>query len=369
LLFASRSFGELSANPVKLPIENRTPYSPAMTTLITGGAGYIGSHAVQRLIRDKRRVVALDNLFRGHAAALDRLNAPTYLTFVRGDITDRGLLESVMRQHKVTSVMHFAALAYVGESVDDPLQYYNNNVGGTLSLLQACAAAGVSKLVFSSSCATYGQPAPENIPVPETAPQWPLSPYGRSKWHCEHVIEDFAESMRRAGTPFGYANLRYFNVCGLDRSGVLGEDHTPETHLIPVVIEAALGRRPHVGVFGTDYPTPDGTCIRDYIHVEDLVDAHAVVMDSLKPGDARAYNLGIGKGYSVRQIIDAVRAVTKRDFKVIEQPRRAGDVAALFANPGEIQRELGWNARITDLHEIITSVYRWFQANPRGYRS
>jgi len=342
-----------------------------MAVLVTGGAGYIGSHAVQRLLRDGQRVVAFDNLYRGHEAAL-RLLKPSgggSLTFVKGDITDRALLERVMKENAVDSVMHFAALAYVGESVDDPLFYYHNNVTGTISLLNACKAAAVSKFVFSSSCSTYGQPAPEYIPVPETTPQSPLSPYGRSKWHCEHIIGDFAESMSRAGTPFGFANLRYFNVCGCDRSGVLGEDHTPETHLIPVVVEAALGRRENIAIFGTDYSTTDGTCIRDYVHVEDLVDAHVKVMSVLKPGDRLAYNLGIGKGYSVREIIQAVREVSGREFKVIEHPRRAGDVAALYSNPAKIQSELGWRAQVTDLHEIIRSAYRWFEKHPKGYRS
>lgn len=342
-----------------------------MSVLVTGGAGYIGSHAVQRLLRDGHRVVALDNLFRGHAEAIERLRptAGGRLTFIRGDITDRELLVGVMREHGVRSVMHFAALAYVGESVDDPLRYYRNNVGGTIALLDACREAHASKLVFSSSCSTYGQPAQDQIPVRESCPQSPLSPYGRSKWHCEHIIEDFSVAQRRAGRPWACAHLRYFNVCGLDRTGVLGEDHTPETHLIPVIVEAALGRREFVGVFGTDYPTPDGTCVRDYIHVEDLVDAHLRALDTIQAGDCRAYNLGIGRGYSVRQIMDEVRAVAGRDFKVVEQPRRAGDVAAVYADPSKVQAELGWRASVTDLRDIIASVYRWFERNPKGYRS
>lgn len=346
-----------------------------MSVLVTGGAGYIGSHAVQRLLRERRDVFVVDNLFRGHRRAIDLLGeiAGGRLKFRQGDICDRAFVTSVLHESGAKTVLHFAALAYVGESVEDPLRYYRTNFGGTVSLLESCAEAGVDRFVFSSSCSTYGQPPDGLIPVPEDCPKLPLSPYGRSKLHCELLIEDFAQERERSGKPFSYACLRYFNVCGADRSGLLGEDHTPETHLIPVVIQAALGRREHIAIFGTDYPTPDGTCIRDYIHVEDLVDAHVRVMDALRPGangaDRRYYNLGIGKGYSVREIIDAVKRVSGREFKVLQHPRRAGDPPRLFADSSRIKRELGWNASITDLDEIILSAYKWFEKHPRGYGS
>lgn len=342
-----------------------------MRVLVTGGAGYIGAHACKALLKAGHDVVSLDNCFRGHAAAMDRLMplAAGRLAFIKGDICDGPFLHRVLRERTPDAVLHFAALAYVGESVDSPLDYYHNNVQGMLTLLEACKAARVQRFVFSSSCSTYGQPPQEMIPVPEHCPQEPMSPYGYTKLVGEKLLEHFAQGQLRAGAVFGYTCLRYFNVCGSDREGILGEDHTPETHLIPVVIQAALGRRDSVAIFGTDYPTPDGTCIRDYVHVEDLAEAHIAAMDAIKPGSASAYNLGIGKGYSVRQIIEVVRQVSNREFKVVEQPRRAGDPPALFADPSKIRRELGWSARITDLNEIITSAYRWMEKHPKGYGS
>ncbi len=342
-----------------------------MSILVTGGAGYIGSHAAQRLLRDGHEVAVIDNLSRGHAAAAERLRAGpggARLTFVQGDVGDRSLVERVLRERKVEAVMHFAALAYVGESVDQPLRYYRNNAASALGLIEACDAAGVERFVFSSTCATYGEPAEEFIPIPETCPQHPISPYGRSKFHVEHMLGDWAEARRRAGRPVAYAALRYFNVAGCDRTGVLGEDHDPETHLIPVVIQAALGRRESVTVFGSDYTTPDGTCIRDYIHVEDLIDAHVRVLAALRPGDTRAYNLGIGRGHSVREVIDGVRRVSGREFRVVQGERRAGDPARLFAEPTRIRADLGWSASITGLDEIIRTAWEWFSRHPGGYR-
>src|SRR5262245_46576025 len=227
-----------------------------MNVLVTGGAGYIGSHAVQRLLRDGHRVVALDNLFRGHRAAMDLLarEAAGRLTFLEADICDQSKVAGSISGNQIDTVMHFAALAYVGESVEQPTRYYRNNVEGLLSVLEACDAANVGRFVFSSSCSTYGQPPDDMIPIPEHCPQNPVSPYGRTKLIGEHLIKDFAESRRTQGKPFAYALLRYFNVAGCDRSGLLGEDHTPETHLVPVVLQAALGQRPHIGIFGTDYP-------------------------------------------------------------------------------------------------------------------
>lgn len=342
-----------------------------MNVLVTGAAGYIGSHAVQRLLRDGHTVVAVDSLIRGHEAAIDllRKGSAGRLVFAKLDVGEKAGIERLLREHKVQTVMHFAALAAVGESVDQPLFYYRNNTAGMIGLLEACAAVGIERFVFSSSCATYGQPPADMVPIPETCPQAPISPYGETKLQGERILRDLAEASRRQSRPFGYAALRYFNVAGSDRSGVLGEDHDPETHLIPVVLQAALKRRDGVSIFGTDYPTPDGTCIRDYVHVEDLVDAHVKVIDAIRPGDERAYNLGIGEGYSVRQIISAVREVTGVDFPVREQPRRAGDPPKLFADPAKIKAELGWSASITDLREVIESAFRWFKSHPRGYRS
>lgn len=348
-----------------------------MNILVTGGAGYIGSHACQRLLRDGHTVVALDNLFRGHAAAIDALKRgmPEHaarLQLVVGDVGDHALVEATLRTHAIHAVMHFAALAYVGESVTEPLRYYRNNTAAALALLEACHAAGVRTFVFSSTCATYGEPAPDRIPIAETCPQHPINPYGLSKLHVEHMLLDYAAMMRASGKPFAFAALRYFNVAGSDRDGIIGEHHEPETHLIPIVLQVAQGRREHVTIFGTDYPTPDGTCIRDYIHVEDLIDAHVAVLNALTPGDARVYNLGIGKGYSVRQIIDAASRVTAGEgspIRALPGPRRPGDPPVLCADPARIRRELGWSARLTDLDQIIASAWRWMRANPRGYAS
>ncbi len=347
-----------------------------MNILVTGAAGYIGSHATARLLREGHTVVGLDNLFRGHRASMDicRRIAPDRLHFVVGDICDVALLIRLMHDHHIEGVMHFAALAYVGESVTQPLRYFRNNTAATIGLLEAIDAAGVGRLVFSSSCSTYGELRSDQIPVAETCPQSTMSPYGRSKLQCEDIIEDFAQGQRCSRKPFAWRALRYFNVAGCDQAGELGEDHTPETHLIPVVLQAALGQRESISIFGTDYPTPDGTCIRDYVHVGDLADAHATVMKAIAPADSTetpkarpAYNLGNGKGYSVRQIIDAAKRVTGRPIKVVEAPRRAGDPPLVFADSSKIRRELGWSAKVTDLDEIIGSAWRWMLTNPHGY--
>lgn len=327
-----------------------------MNVLVTGGAGYIGSHAVRRLVAGGHTVAVLDNLYRGHRAAV-----PDGVAFIRADLRETEKVSTALKVNKIDCVMHFAALAYVGESVTEPLTYYDNNTAGTVSLLRAMDARGVKRLVFSSTCATYGEP--ESMPIVETMPQKPINPYGWSKLFVERVLIDYAH----ANKDFAFAALRYFNVAGSASDGSIGEDHTPETHIIPVLLNVALGKVPKVTVFGEDYPTPDGTCVRDYIHVEDLADAHAVVMDALKPGDQRFYNLGIGQGRSVKELIDAAREVTGRTITVATGPRRAGDPPMLYANADKIKRELGWSAKQTDIRQAIESAWRWFEANPDGY--
>jgi UDP-glucose 4-epimerase len=327
-----------------------------MNVLVAGGAGYIGSHAVRQLLDAGHRVAAVDNLFRGHRQAVDRR-----ATFHQIDLAETDVLAKALAEHSIDCVMHFAALAYVGESVADPLAYYYNNMAGTISLLRAMKAAGVKRLVFSSTCATYGEPAA--TPIVETMRGEPVSPYGWSKWCVERVLRDCAA----ADKEFSFAALRYFNVAGSAADGSLGEDHTPETHLIPVLLLAALGKRETVTVFGTDYPTPDGTCIRDYIHVEDLCAAHIAVMNALQLGDTRFYNLGIGRGYSVREVIDSARRVTGVDIPAEYGPRRPGDPAILFANADKIRRELGWSPRYTEIDPIVATAWKWFQGHPSGY--
>lgn len=346
-----------------------------MNVLVTGGAGYIGSHACQRLVRDGHTVVALDNLFRGHREPMGLLGADdpaVGLTFVEGDVGDRGLVGRVLDEHGIDTVMHFAALAYVGESVDDPMRYYRTNVQAGIALVDACvASAAVERFVFSSSCATYGDPPEGMVPVPEGCPQAPTSPYGRTKLMMEHVLRDAAHACTLDGRRFAVAMLRYFNVAGSDRTGVLGEDHAPETHLIPVAIQAALGQRSHMSIFGTDYPTEDGTCVRDYVHVEDLIEAHVRVAERLSEVESAAeplaFNVGIGRGYSVREVLDSVRRVSGMDFEIREGPRRAGDAVALYADPALIQRELGWRAEVANLDEIVGTAWRWMSVHPKGY--
>ncbi len=327
-----------------------------MNVLVTGGAGYIGSHAVKHLIEQRHRVTVLDNLDRGHRQAIHKQAA-----FEQLDLRQTQELIGVLNKHKTDCVMHFAALAYVGESVTQPLRYYDNNTAGTLSLLRAMDATGVKRLVFSSTCATYGEP--ERMPITEDLPQSPINPYGWSKLFVERILRDYAA----ANDDFAYAALRYFNVAGSAADGSLGEDHEPETHIIPVLLNAALGKIPKVTIFGDDYPTPDGTCIRDYIHVEDLVDAHAVVMAALKPGDQRFYNLGIGKGHSVKQVVEAAKAVTGVDFKVELGPRRPGDPPQLYADASKIKNELNWQARVTDIRQAVENAWQWFKQHPDGY--
>lgn len=327
-----------------------------MNILVTGGAGYVGSHAARLLTREGHRVWIYDNLSRGHIAATQGL------PLIRGDLSDRELLAQTMRENKIEAVMHFAAFALVGESVTDPNLYYENNVVGSLRLLQAMRDAGVTKIVFSSTTATYGEP--EKSPISETTPQQPINPYGFSKLAVEHLLDDFA-----AAYGIGFAALRYFNASGAAADGVIGEDHRPESHLIPIVLQVALGQREMITIFGDDYPTPDGTCIRDYIHVDDLASAHLKALTRLQPGKGLKLNLGSGVGYSVQQVIETCREVTGHAIPAAIGPRRPGDPPALVADSSLAQRTLDWQCCYSDLRTIVTSAWNWHRTHPQGYGS
>lgn len=326
-----------------------------MNIAVIGGAGYIGSHAVKLLVEKGHQVTAIDNLGNGHRGAVH----PKAKLYVADVANTSGLID-IFQKEKIAAIMHFAASAYVGESVTDPRKYYRNNVANTISMLDAMHATGIKKLVFSSTCATYGEP--ERVPMTEDLPQRPISPYGESKLMVEHILKDVAKAEGLA-----FAAPRYFNVAGSSLDGSIGEDHRPETHLIPVLLQVASGQRSHMDLYGTDYPTPDGTCVRDYIHVWDLVQAHLVLLENLQPGKGLFYNLGVGHGYSNREIISAVEKVTGKKLTIKEAPRRAGDPPALFASPDKIKNELGWAAQITDLEQIVGTAWRWYQAHPQGY--
>jgi len=327
-----------------------------MNILVTGGAGYIGSHAVRKLIEAGHDVVVLDNLSYGHRAAL-----PDGVPFYQIDLQETDRIEEILRTHRIQAVMHFAALIRVGESVQKPLFYYRNNTAGAMCLLEAMERVGVKRFVFSSTAATYGEP--EETPIDETTKQQPINPYGRSKWFVEQTLRDIAA----ADPEFGFVAFRYFNVAGAADDASIGEDHQPETHLVPLVLFAAMGKRKNITIFGTDYPTPDGTCIRDYVHVNDLVAAHVLGIETLSSGDARFYNLGIGRGYSVREILDAARNATGKEIPVVFGERRDGDPARLFANSDKVQQELGWKPLHADIEEIIGSAWRWHMTHPDGY--
>jgi len=325
-----------------------------MRVLVCGGAGYIGSNMTAMLVSQGHEPVVYDNLSRGHAQAVRDAD------LVTGDLADHDLLVRTLRSRRIEAVMHFAAFIEAGESVRNPLEFYGNNVCSTRTLLLAMEYAGVEKLVFSSSAAVYG--IPETVPITEDAPKRAINPYGETKWAAERMchFQAQAEKLR-------YAALRYFNAAGAGDNGRLGEDHRPESHLIPLVIQAALGQRPAVSIYGTDYPTPDGTCIRDYIHIEDLCSAHMLALNRLDKETETAYNLGNGRGYSVRQVIETVKKVTGKSFRITESPRRAGDPAVLTACSDKAIRELGWKVRHPDLESIVESAWKWHSLNPRGY--
>jgi UDP-glucose-4-epimerase GalE len=324
------------------------------SVLVTGGAGYIGSHAAKALNQAGYEIVVYDNLSAGHRAAVK------YGELVEGDIADVAALRAALKRHSVSAVMHFAALLDVGESVRQPIRYYRNNVGGALSVLEAMVAESVHRFVFSSTCATYGEPL--ETPIPESHPQRPINSYGETKLAVERALPHFERA-------YGIRSiaLRYFNAAGADPGGEIGEDHTPEIHLIPRAIDAATGGPP-LQVFGDDYPTPDGTCLRDYIHVTDLADAHVRALEATMDGHGwKAYNLGTGRPHPVRQIIQAVERVSGLEVPSVLAPRRPGDPAMLYAAPDKALHELGWTPRVSDLDSIVRTAWLWHHRHPKGY--
>jgi len=326
-----------------------------MRILVTGGAGYIGSHAVRLFMARGHDVWVFDNLTVGHRAAV-----PATCLLV-GDLAETQRLDQILLEKRVEAVVHFAAFTYVGESVNEPAKYYQNNLVNTLNLLECLRRHRIGRFVFSSTAATYG--TPQRVPITEDEPQLPINPYGQGKLAVERALADYARAYQ-----WSYAALRYFNAAGASPDGTIGEDHDPETHLIPLVIQAAMGLKPRIEIFGTDYATPDGTCIRDYIHVDDLAEAHLLALERLEPGKELRYNLGIGKGYSVREVIRTVEEVTGKPVPLKEGPRREGDPAVLVASSEKIQRELGWKPRYAELKPIVETAWNWHKNHPKGYR-
>jgi UDP-glucose 4-epimerase len=327
-----------------------------MAILVTGGAGYIGSHTVLYLKQRGEEVIVLDNLQKGHRDAV--LDAKFY----KGDLKDDGILDQIFNTHHIDAVIHFAANSLVGESVEKPLEYYDNNVIGTYHLVKKMIEHGVKKIVYSSTAATYGNPV--RVPIQEDDPTVPTNPYGDTKLAIEKMLKwaDGAYGLKSV-------SLRYFNAAGADPEGRIGEDHTPETHLIPIVLQVALGQRDKVSIFGDDYPTEDGTCIRDYIHVMDLAEAHYLALQKLNnTNESGVYNLGNGKGFSVKEVIETCRKVTKREIPVEIAPRRAGDPSVLIASSEKAKRELGWEPKYPSLEEIITHAWNWHKNNPNGFK-
>jgi len=318
-----------------------------VSILIVGGAGYIGSQTAKAVARAGLEPVVLDNLVYGHRWAA------RWGPLVQGDIGDRAVLDRVFAEHRVTAVIHFAAYAYVGESVEHPRKYFHNNVVGTLALLDALVDHGIRDIVFSSTCATYGEPV--TVPMAEDHPQKPINPYGESKLAVERILHWYQRAYA-----LRYAALRYFNAAGADPEGEIGEDHDPETHLIPLAIGAALRRAPELKIFGTDYPTPDGTAIRDYIHVADLADAHLLALGRLQQGDvALALNLGTGTGHSVREVVASIEKISGRKVPRVEVDRRAGDPPSLIADASAAKERLGWRPKYAELDSIVEHAFRW----------
>lgn len=326
-----------------------------MKILVTGGAGFVGSACLRYLRREGHDAIAIDNLAQGHAGSVP----PERL--VRGDIAETARVAALLKEGRFEAVMHFAAATYVGESVSNPEYHYRNNVGGTLSLLNAMREAGVRRMLFSSTCATYGMNP--KVPMGEDSAQEPCSPYARTKLAVEWMIRDFAQAYG-----LGFTLLRYFNAAGADEDGQFGEDHRPENHLIPLVLQVALGQRPHIDIFGNDYPTPDGTCIRDYVHTTDLAQAHSLAIRATTPETAEVFNIGTGDGQSVMQIIRACEQVTGRSIATKIGPRRPGDPPALVADPTKLKTKLGWSPRYTDINRIVETAWRWHHSHPHGYQ-
>jgi len=318
-----------------------------MKILVTGGAGYIGSHVVKLLGEKGYEILVVDNLSKGHREAV------LYGKLVVADLRDKEVIKSILREFKPDAVIHFAAFIEVAESVKNPIKYYKNNTVNTLNLLEAMIEAKVDKFIFSSTAAVYGNP--EVIPIPEEHPLKPINPYGRSKAFVEEILKDFEKAYG-----LKYVSLRYFNAAGADPEGRIGESHEPETHLIPLVLKAAKGERESIKIFGTDYPTPDGTCIRDFIHVEDLAEAHLLsFLYLMDDGNSCVFNCGYGHGYSVKEVIEVAKKVTGIDFKVEETERRPGDPAVLVADSAKLKKNLGWKPRFDDLEYIIQTAWNW----------
>lgn len=325
-----------------------------MNVLVAGGAGYIGSNMTAMLAESGHKPVVFDNLSKGHKKAIKNAQ------FIEGDLSDYELLVKTLKENKIEAVMHFAALIEVGESVQQPLRYYQNNVSNTQNLLSAMEQSGSEIFIFSSSAAVYGMP--NEIPITENCPTVPINPYGETKLAVEKMCRYQSKTGR-----LRYAALRYFNAAGAGKNGELGEDHKPESHLIPLIIQAAMGKRDSIRIYGTDYETPDGTCIRDYIHIEDLCRAHLLALAKLKTAAELIYNLGNGSGYSVREVIETIKKVSGKNFTVTEGPRRAGDPAILTADAAKAKRELGWEPQFGKLETIVETVWKWHSNNPDGY--
>lgn len=325
-----------------------------MRVLVVGGAGYIGSNMTAMLVDTGNEPIVFDNLSKGHKAAIGNTE------FIHGELDDYDLLIGTLKKYKIEAVMHFAALIEVTESVREPIKYYHNNVVCTQNLLAAMQAAGVQKFVFSSSAAVYG--IPEKVPITEDCPTKPINPYGQTKLAVEQICHSLSKSDK-----LNYAALRYFNAAGAGQNATLGEDHKPESHLIPKIIEAALDKINEAKIFGTDYPTPDGTCIRDYIHIEDLCRVHLLALDKLETSSELIYNLGNGKGYSVREVIGMVKKVSAKDFKVTESNRRPGDSPILTSDASKAINELGWKPQFPELEQIVSTAWQWHSKHPNGY--
>jgi len=327
-----------------------------MKVLLTGGAGYIGSHVLRAVLGAGHECLVYDSLIKGHAEAVESVGA----RLVLGDIADSQTLGRTLVENEIDTVINFAAFIEAGESVEKPEKYFRNNTAKSLELLETMRVSGVRRIVFSSTAAVYG--TPDRVPIQETAPRAPINPYGSSKLCVEYMLQAYAGAYG-----LGAATLRYFNVAGADPSGEIGEDHTPETHLVPLVLQVPMGRRDEIRIFGDDYDTPDGTCIRDYIHVCDLADAHVLAAGAIEPGEVKVYNLGNGEGFSVKEVIETCREVTGHEIPAEIAPRRPGDPPRLVASSQKAIDELNWRPRFPELKTIVADAWRWHESHPGGY--